>query len=195
MDIIRAFIHYNNNLVIYVSGLYGLDEAKKLAVKLKINFIDINDYFLKINNSYDKNPFSYKQLYIDKINYDIKELAKTGLIIYGFPIIDNSLIVPINFNIHIYVTNNHYVNYWKSKYPSFDENMLNREYNMYVRPYYTKLTKNLKFCKTINTNKLNQEKLFDDLYNILLDTTIKQIKKWFIKKMEKNEKKHRELNN
>ena len=189
MDIVRAFIHYNGNLLIYVSGLYGIDQAKKLAKKFKINFININDYFLKINNTYDKNPFSYKQLYIDKINADIKELVKTGLVIYGFPVIDYSLATPIDFNIHIFITIQHYIDYCKNKYPSIEDNTIQREYNVYIKPYYNKLIKNIRFAKSINTNKLDKEKISDDLFNILWDVSIEQIKKWLLKRMEKIEKK------
>ena len=193
MDIIRAFIHYNGSLLIYISGLYGIEEAQKLAHKFRINFIDINDYFLKINNGYDKNPFSYKQLYIDKINADIKELVKTGLIIYGFPILDNSLAVKVNFHIHVYITSQQYIDYWKNKYPSFDNDALQTEYTKHVKPYYTNLVKNLRIDKFIKTNKFDKDKLFEEMYDNLWDISIKMIKKWFIKTMDKNEKKYKLL--
>ncbi len=207
MNILDAYIKYNKQLIIFISGLSGSNKSKiaqNLANEFKINFINTRDYLNK--NIYDEkelpngkkiriyNEFKWSEI-LDKIN----ELKGQGIIVSGeyFPI-DKLNEIYVDLHLHIKLTKQNIIkkrlNYIKmlndnEKKSYNDDDTETLIVNQILYPYYLDILQKSHINKFINANEyieLNEdeynEKVTDKIFNIVIENIIENLKS---KKLDK----------
>ncbi len=207
MNILDAYIKYNKQLIIFISGLSGSNKSKiaqNLANEFKINFINTRDYLNK--DIYDEkelpngkkiriyNEFKWSEI-LDKIN----ELKGQGIIVSGeyFPI-DKLNEIYVDLHLHIKLTKQNIIkkrlNYIKmlndnEKKSYNDDDTETLIVNQILYPYYLDILQKSHINKFINANEyieLNEdeynEKVTDKIFNIVIENIIENLKS---KKLDK----------
>lgn len=212
LNIVEAFIKFNRQLIIFISGLSGsgkTSQAEKLSKDLKIRVIYVRDYYknykdreiylsenttnnqhvnsdnvtdldttldIKLsNNKLVKNQYSTKLIDKDKLNEDINNFKKNGLIISGFPLPKDTIDSNIDLHIHISINQTTYIQYQEKKKNPLNSQDIELKYQQVIKPFYKNIIKDLQINKFLNSKKfVSKEQLYDEIW----DTSIDYIKKW-----------------
>jgi uridine kinase len=199
VNIIEAYLKYNNQLVVLISGLSGSNKSKigqNLAKELKLEFINTRDY---INN--DKfeevelpnqekvkiyNNYKWDEL-IEKINKD----KKKGVLVCGeyFPK-DKLNDLFIDLHLHIKLSKQNIIKKRLEYIDSLDEDK-KKNYkdndtevliiNQIIYPYYLDMLQKSHINKFINANEYFEsddfnDKVTDKLFEEIINTIVHNLK-------------------
>lgn len=202
INIVEAFIKFNNQLVILISGISGSGIshlAKNMSKDLNIPSVSYAKYCIK---NYDKKvslPNNTEVINWDSddvidwpnFNKEIEDKKKTGVIAYSqaFPTkrLDKNLSVDFHINIklskqNLFTRRQKYIQEHKDEckdlYGRSDEFLI---FNRLTYPYYLESVQNGKITKFINANEFSQDSELDydeKLANLAFDYIINMINKW-----------------
>jgi len=206
MNVIEAYIKFQNRLVIFISGLSGCKKTQltqKLANNLNINHIDQSKYY-KSEEEYNKtytlpdgtdiiNWNTDDAIDWDKLNNDIKKIMESnkgtmkGLIVSGFSLPEDKLLIIPDYHIHLSISKQKCLNLRinnlmkqkeknPSKYENIDETIEKLEMNQLIFPYYLEVVKRSKINKFINITELKEQKIYD----LVFDTIIEFVQKFLL---------------
>lgn len=180
MDIVRAFIKNNDQLLIFITGYSGSGKtvhAEELSKDYKIKILYIKDY--RKTDPEIHNKYATELIDIDRLNSDIEKYIKEGLIVSGFPIDTKIINHKINIYINLSINMSKYIeNQLKSD--NVDRENIEKNYNI-IAPLYNKLIKETKVNKFINVSKFESDgevydHLFDSINNIIENNLYKDRK-------------------
>jgi uridine kinase len=194
MNIIEKYIENKKSLIILISGFSGSGKTvigKSLAKDLKLDFVNLNDFYKDDFKEYKKvgdlsvivwdSPDSIDW---DKFNDNIKEIKNKGVVISGFAFPESKLKFHVDFHVHLKISKDdlikNRVDYNSERVDSKLEEIKDltpeiekRILNAISFPLYLELLKQSKFTKTIN---IEYGKLKDS-YNDVFDYIIESVKK------------------
>lgn len=193
MNIIEKYIKDKKSLTILISGFSGSGKtviAKSLAKDLKVEFINLNDYY-KIDYSNNKiigdltvvTWDSPDAVDWDKFNNKINSINKMGVVISGFAFPEQNLKFNVDFHIHLKISKDDLIKnraeYMSEKKDSNLDNLDNannltpeiekRILNAISFPIYIELLKESKFTKTINVQYGELKKAYDETFDYIIN--------------------------
>jgi uridine kinase len=183
MNIIDAYKNKFGNFIVLISGLSGTGKtkvAKTLATELNLKFINLSNYYdvdkLKEielpNNIKVKNWFSTDIINWNKLNEDINAM-KEGVIVTGIGFPEEKINEKQLIHIHIKIPKEDLLKKradFKKEHKTEDIDKETEKIIMekYTYPFYEKITKEGRINKFINIKEMSEEKILDDVFNILM---------------------------
>jgi uridine kinase len=185
MNIVEAYIKFNKQLLILISGLPGCGKtslAKNISTDFKIKMIDQFDYYKKnwkeevilSNNTIINNIYTDSAINWEEFNKDINLYKKDGLVVMGFSLTESNIKSRHDYHIHLNISKQLCLEKREAQMEKYsDEILLDPEteklkFNKLVYPYYLESTKNSKINKFININSLSNEKIHDEAFDVLI---------------------------
>jgi uridine kinase len=201
MNIIEKYIENKKSLIILISGFSGSGKTvigKSLAKDLKLDFVNLNDFYKDDFKEYKQvgnlNVIAWDSpdaINWDKFNKYVDEKIKkvngetnSGLVISGFAFPESKLKIHVDFHVHLKISKDDLIKNRqdftservdsklegiKDLTPEIEKRIL----NAISFPIYLEMLKQSKFTKTIN---IEYGKL-KDAYNDVFDYIIESIKK------------------
>jgi len=187
MNVVEAYIKNNKKLLIFISGLHpgsGKSEiSKNINRDFKINCINQKDYISKNYKNKVKLPNGKEVINYDsddsidwdKFNKDIKKLQKKGLVVNGMSFNKDKIKVKPDFHIHLSISKKNNLLKRKEliendkKYSNMDYDEIKLVMNQLTYPYYLETLNKSNINKFINTNKYNQEQVYDQVFDSLME--------------------------
>ena len=194
ITVIDAYIKFNKQLLVFISGLSpgsGKSSlAKKLSQDFNIKLIDQSNYYIKNYSDKKELPGGKKFVNWDSdnsidwisFNQDIEENMSTGLIISGFALVTDKINYTPDVHIHLSVSKKNNIerrtsflqkHKYKDKYSELDENTVKLIMNQFSYPYYLDTVKRSTINKFLNTNKLNKNDLYNMTFDIIMEFVFK----------------------
>lgn len=198
MNIVEAYIKFNGQLLIFISGLPGcgkLKLAKNISKDFKLKIIDQYEYYkkdydvtatlpdgTKIINWYTDDAVDW-----DKFNDDINKYKKDGLIVIGVSLIENTITSKPDYHFHLNISKQlciekrkEFLQEHKDKYEE-DYKVVNTpieklKMNQLIFPYYLESIKKSKINKFININEMTDQQVYDMAFDVLIDMIKKYLK-------------------
>lgn len=188
MNIIDAYIKFNGELIIILSGLSGSHKtsiAKSIEKDFKLHLINIEKYtnanynkIVQLNNGIklidwdDIESFDW-----DKINEEINKYKKTGIILCGPYFPDQTIKSKVNFHIQLKVQKQNlidkryeYVKNHPEKFnisQPFDQQLIANIINQVTYPHFLSYGQNSKIDKYINSKDLTENQIYDEVADFL----------------------------
>lgn len=189
MNILEAFLLFNNHLIIIISGLPGCHKssfAKKLANEFNFYFINQSDYYKKDFNNIVSLPdgSTFNNYSTDdaidwyKFNNDINNNKNKGVVISGFSFPSNLLKFETNLHIHLGITKSKCFESIESQLIKNNQNVVNEKlkFNKFVYPYYLSLKNRSSIDKFFFVDDID----YDNFYNILWSYIIDYVNSFII---------------
>lgn len=204
MNIVEAYIKFNQQLLILISGLPEcgkLSLGKKISRDFKIKLINQFQYYKK---DYDKTIklqdgtaiidwYTDDSLDWNRFNEDINKYKKNGLVVVGFSMPDDKIKSQVDFHIHLTISKHACIEKRKlflkeneeSHKEEFDligsqtEKLI---MNQLIYPYYLESIKKSTINKFINLNNKDDEQAYDETFDYLIN----QIEGYLYKGQKKN---------
>ena len=190
MNIIDAYIKFKGQLLIYISGLPGcgkLELGKNISRDFKLDLINQRDYYIQ---DYDEkvalpdgtevvNWCTDKAIDWDKLNADLIEKKKTGVVVVGISFPDTKLEVDADYHIHLNISKQVCAERRK-EFLEKNKEEYSKEYelmgtpteklvmNQLIFPYYLEAIKKAKVNKFININELSDDQVYDNAFDVLI---------------------------
>jgi len=195
MNIVEVYGKYNSQLIILISGLSGTGKSKiskNIASKFNLTIMNMenyckkeNDIIVELYNGLKITDWDHVDAYDwDKFNKDIIELnnkkTTNGIIVCGKMFVTDKLKFKPNFHIHINISKKKLVDYrhefmekHPEKYPDSDK-ILNTPNELLIInkiefPHYIEYMKLSKIDKFVDGNTLNEQQLYEEINNYLID--------------------------
>ena len=191
MNIVEAYIKFNGQLIILVSGLSGCGKlalAKNIARDLKIKLLDQHNYYKKDYNVVTSLPDGTKiinwytddAVEWDKFNDDVNKLKQEGIVVVGMSFSGTKLNFEPDYHIHLNISKqlclekrkeflekhkDEYVDEYKVINTPTEKLIMNQ----FIFPYDLESTKNSKVNKFININELSDDQVYDVVFDVLKD--------------------------
>ena len=196
-NIIDAYLKYNKQFIIIISGLSGSNKSKicqKIATIINFMYLNTRDYIQK--DKYEEKELSNKKTVKLWYNYNWDEIIKKinenknkGIIICGeyFPSDKlNNLYIDQHYHIKLSRQNLikkrleyiHNSNNKEKKEEFYDDETENLIINQATYPYYLDIIQKTKINKFINVNEmieLDENEYLDKIVNIIIDNIIEYI--------------------
>jgi cytidylate kinase len=190
MNIIEAYIKFRGGLIILVSGLSGCGKsilAKKISHDFGLKYIKESDYYKTDYTVETVLPDGIKMINIhtddaidwDKLNKDLENLRKDGVIISGTAFPQDLIKAPIDYHIHLAISKQRciekrrdYLEKHKEKYP--EEYALlgtateKLKMNQMIYPYYLQSKERATIDLTIQGTEIDDEQIYDQAFNELI---------------------------
>ena len=183
-NIVEAYIEFNKQLIILISGLPGCGKvtvAKKVSDLFKLSFLDEIDYFKKDNNEKVKlsdgkiekdvtNWYTDNAINWDKLNEDVTNLKSNGIVLSGISFPADKITFKPDYHLHLNISKQQCID----KRLKFLERYTDTEFmektvmNQLIYPYYIDVTKRSKINKFVNINDIDDEKVFDNVFTVLI---------------------------
>lgn len=191
MNIVEAYIKFNGQLIIIISGLSGCGK-RKLAEYISDDFnikllkqsnFKIKDYDenielksgRKVVNWYTNDAYDWNAL-----NEAINENKNKGVIIEGMSFPKDKLNFMTDIHLHLSISKQNcyekkkiLIEKQKDKYPKRYEDLesghIKLKFNQIILPYYFNSLKESVITKFINGNDLSDEKIYDSAFDIIIE--------------------------
>lgn len=202
MNIVEAYIKFNGQLVILISGLSGCGKTsvgKKIAHTFNIELIDQYKYYKEDYNNKITLPdgteiinyYTDDAVDWDKLNNDINKVKSSGVVVVGFAFPTDKITTKVDYHIHLSISKKEclerrrqYVESHKNKLPEeaaeIGTLLEKLKMNQLIYPYYLDTNKRSKINKFINLASLTDENVFDIVFDLIIDH-INQYIDWFNK--------------
>lgn len=183
-NVVDAYKEFNGQLIILISGLSGSGKTalgKNISHDFKIKLIDMNDFYKENFDEKIKLPNNKTVVNYDtdnavnwtKINKEINDFKKDGVVVIGNVFPTDKLQFKTDFHVHLKITKqelkNKRLNYIeKHKNKGFDVETESLRINMYTYPYYLETMKRMKFTKFIDVTELSNDAIYDDIFDVLI---------------------------
>ena len=195
MNIIDAYIKYNNQLIFILSGFSGTKKshiAELLSHDTKLKLLSLKNYYIKekgekIKLPNDKEVTSYDNIDVidwDKLVDDIKKYKNKGIILEGEFFPSNKLEnLQIDHHLHIKLSKQNLlkkrIEFNKNKDKNFDEQTEILLMNQITYPFYLDIIQKSHINKFINGNEIieqyKEDEYVDKMYDLVFDIFIKFI--------------------
>lgn len=196
MNIIEKYIEDKKSLVILISGFSGSGKTvigKSLAKDLKLEFINLNDFYKEkytdskqVGNLTVITWDSPNAIDWDKFNDKINEYIMKGVVISGFAFPENKLKFNVDYHIHLKISKDDLIkiraDYISEKkdskledYKDMNPEIEKRILNAISFPIYLEMLKESKFTKPINVQYGKLKEAYDDTYNYIKESIEKII--------------------
>lgn len=192
MNIVDAFIHFNKQLLILISGISGCGKLAlglSIAEDFKIKLIDQHNYYkkeynvkYKLSNGVDVvNWYSDDAIDWELLNKDINKYKKTGLVVVGMSFPSDLIKSRPDYHIHLNISKQDCIDRRKKIIEKKKENIDQQNdtiandpllMNQLIYPYYLESSKKMTINKFIKTTSINDS----DIYDVVFDTLIGYIK-------------------
>ena len=189
MNVVEAYIKFNKQFIIFISGLSpGSGKtlvAKNIKKDLGFKMLNQINYYKKDYNNKIKLPNDKEIINWDSdesidwisFNKDIKKNKSKGLIICGFSFPKDKMTEKADFHIHLSISKKNNLEKRKEmtknndKYSHLDFNTIKLIMNQLTYPYYLDTLNRSNINKFINTNKYNK----NEIYNLVFDSLMEFI--------------------
>ena len=184
-NIVEAYIEFNGQLIILVSGLPGcgkLTLANNISRDLKIKLLEQDNYFKKDYNDkievkVENDTIEIINWYTDdaidweKFNKDIDLYKDKGVVVSGFSLPIDKIINKIDFHIHLNISKQLCLErrvkcseqYKKSDI--VDKVIMNK----FIYPYYIEARDKSKIDKYLNITNLNDDQVYDTVFDLIIE--------------------------
>jgi adenylate kinase family enzyme len=191
MNIVEAYIKFNGQLVVLISGLPGCGKTglgKSVARDFKIKLIDQYNYYKKDydnkttlpDNTTIVNWYTDDAIDWDKFNEDINAEKKSGVVVIGVSLPEDKLSFHPDTHIHLKISKQQclekrkvYLENNKDEYPEEYELLHTPaeklKMNLLIFPYYLETIKKEKINKFININEIEDDKIYDEVFDYLIN--------------------------
>ena len=191
MNIVEAYIKFNGQLVVLISGLPGCGKTglgKSVARDFKIKLIDQYSYYKKDydnkttlpDNTTIVNWYTDDAIDWDKFNEDINAEKKSGVVVIGVSLPEDKLSFHPDTHIHLKISKQQclekrkvYLENNKDEYPEEYELLHTPaeklKMNLLIFPYYLETIKKEKINKFININEIEDDKIYDEVFDYLIN--------------------------
>jgi len=194
MNIIEKYIEDKKSLVILISGFSGSGKTvigKSLAKDLKLDFVNLNDFykddFKEYKNVGNLSVIAWdspEAIDWDKFNEKVNDKINKGLVISGFAFPESKLKFNVDFHVHLKISKDDLIKNRQDYISERNDSKLGdikdltpeiekRILNAISFPIYLEMLKQSKFTKSIS---IEYGKL-KDAYNVTFDYIIDSIKK------------------
>jgi len=191
MTVVEAYIKFNKQLVILVSGLSGCHKnkvAKKIAELFKIKYVNLRDFLkedynekVELSNGVKVTDWNNINAYDwDKFNAKIEEFKSNGVVISGTIFPDNKLDVTVDNHINIKISKRKYIES-RHKYLTDNKETNNELFkligtptellivNKLIYPNYLTYVRESVINKFINGNEITEDEIFDIMFDYLIE--------------------------
>ena len=193
MNIIEKYIDNKKSLIILISGFSGSGKtiiAKSLAKDLKIEFLNLNDYYkddyketVKVGDLDIIKWDSPDSIDWDKFNEKVDKEKDKGIVISGFAFPELKLKFHIDYHIHLKISKDDLIKNRQEYNSEREDSKLNdltpdiekRILNTISFPIYLEMTKESKFTKIINVQYGELKKAYDETFDYIINSVKKVI--------------------
>jgi hypothetical protein len=192
MNIVEAYIKFKGQLVIFISGMSGcgkIDVGKFVSRDFKIGLLEQQNYYKEnygnqvtlpsgesVTNYSTDEAFDW-----DKLNADIESRKKDGVVVVGVALVSDKITTVPDFHIHLAISKKAclerrkiYVEQNKDKYPeeykSIESGSDRLKMNQLIFPYYLEVVKRQKIDKYISIEGKDDNPIYDEVYNYLIES-------------------------
>lgn len=195
MNILQAYLKYNSQLIIAISGMVGCGKntiGSTIAKLLNINCINQYNYIdlkkvdetpkIIINNIELNNIYNDDIIDWEKFNNDINNEKANGLIIVIYTLPDDKIHFTVDYHIHLKMSKalcierrSQFLEKHKDeKEFKEDYNIIGTEtekiiLNKYIYPYYSNSLEKMKINKFININELSHDQIIDTIWDTIIN--------------------------
>jgi cytidylate kinase len=191
MNVVEAYIKFKGHLVIFLSGMSGCGKtsiAKKLAQQFKITFLDQFSYY---KTDYNKkitlpdgteiiNWHTDDAIDWDKLNKDISNNSKKGVIVSGFAFPIDKIKIDPDIHVHLSISKKicmekrrKFLEKNKDKFSDEQKiigtNTEKLKMNQIIFPYYLDTLKRMKVHKFINIHDLDNKQIYSEKFDYLIE--------------------------
>lgn len=198
MNIVEAYLKFNKQLIILISGLSGSNKSQLAGFierDFKIKAINIDDFTIKdfekmvevidgvkINDWDDIDSVDWAQ-----INKNVEKYKETGVVLYGSYITSDKITFEPDFHIHVKISKQNLIDArrtfiknnpdkCKELIKFVDTPTEHAIINRIVFPHYQKYLEQSKIDKYINGNELNIDEMYDAATNFLFNKINEKLK-------------------
>jgi uridine kinase len=207
MNILEAYIKFNEQLIILISGFQGSGKGKladQIKSLFKIDIINTNKYFIenynktvKLNDGTEVVDWDdIESINWKRLNKDINNKKKEGIIIVGFAFPTDKLEFSPDFHLHVKISKQNLIerrHEYIEQHPDTKLKELNDSHidlmilNQITFPHYINYNEKSKINKFLNANEHTSEELFDISYEYMIEEIQKFINE-YNKKITENKK-------
>jgi hypothetical protein len=204
MNVIEAFIKYNKQFIILLSGFSGSGKtllARNIQRDFKLEFINLNNYYKEDYNKVVDLGYGIKvidwddpdAIDWDKFNEKVNLLKDKGLVCCGFGFPSDRLKFEANFHIRIDIPKNKLIEMRQKYLDENQDNKLNEIkdtrteiliLNKLSYPHHEKIKTNSKYTfkySLFNEQEFDLDKIpqktYDDIFNYLINNIEKNLYK------------------
>ena len=183
-NIVDAYKEFNGQLIILISGLSGSGKSelgKDICRDFKIKCLDLRKFYnekfdVKVKLSNEKIVVNYDNddaINWSKLSDEVNKMKKDGVLVVGnvFPI--EKLEFKTDFHIHLKISKQEikqkildYIDKHKEK--NFDAETETLRFNTITYPYYLDSLKRMKMTKFMDVTGFTNDKIYDDVFDILI---------------------------
>jgi uridine kinase len=198
MNIVEAYLKFNKQLIILISGLSGSNKsqlAKFIERDFKLKAINTNDYSIKdfekmvevidgvkINDWDDIDSVDWLN-----INKDVEKYKEKGVVLYGSYITSDKITFNPDFHIHVKISKQNLIDARRTFIKNnpdkckelirfVDTPTEHAIINRIVFPHYQKYLEQSKIDKYINANELGIDEVYDAASNFLFNKINERLK-------------------
>ena len=200
INIVEAYMLYNKQLVIFISGLSGCGKtkiAKKISDNFKIYFQEVINYTKK---NYDDtvtlpdgtkiiNLYTDDAIDWDKLNKYIDKVKHNGVVISGMSFPKDKIKAHVDYHIHLPISKKNcldkrrmylekHKDKYKDEYETINTPLEKLKMNQLIFPYYKKsvdVDYIVKINKFVSVNNITDKQVWDIVWDILINHKIKQL--------------------
>lgn len=190
MNIIEAYIKFNGQLIILISGLSGSGKsklAKMFAKDFKLKLINVNKYYkkdyTKTINIGDLSVIDWDDadaIDWDRLNKDINESKNDGVIVSGIMFPEENIKFTSDIHFHVKISKKNLMEKRKEfaeknkddkpfLYKLNDSEMEQQIFNKITFPHYFKYLEQSKITKFLNLNESTIEELYDESFDFAIN--------------------------
>ena len=189
MNILEAYIKFNEQLIILISGFQGSGKGKladQIKSLFKIDIINTNNYYIK---NYNKTVKLHDGTEIvdwdnidsidwERLNRNINNKKKEGIIIVGFAFPTEKLDFSPDFHLHVKISKQNLIerrHEYIEQHPDTKLKELKDSHidlmilNQITFPHYISYNEKSKINKFLNANENTSEQLFDISYDYMIE--------------------------
>lgn len=190
MNIVEAYVKFNNGMIIIISGLSGSGKTKVASYiekDLKIKKIDLDDYCkeenhitVKLPNDITVEDWDHIDVYDwKKFNEDVEKYKNRGVVLCGAYFPSDKITSNVDFHIHIKISKQQiiekrteYIKKYPDKCPTLkehlDSNIVKLLINTVTYPHYIEYRNKSKIDLWISADELTTEKIYDNVFDFLM---------------------------
>lgn len=206
MNIVEAYIEFNGQLVIFISGINGCRKtplAKNIARDFKIKMLNQYNYY---KNGYDKkvtladgtevvNWYSDDAIDWKEFNEDIDRFRTTGVIVTGMSFPPEKMKVKSDFHVHLKISKQECINL-RRNFLEENKEKFRKEYeligtqteklimNQIIYSYNIESIKKMKIDKFVSVDDMDDDKIYDVVFDDIVQYIQNYLKNYNKQKSE-----------
>lgn len=191
MNIVQAYLLYNNKFIMLVSGISGCGKtnlAKNFAKNLNFTLLEQQNYY---KEGWDKtevlgdgsqviNYHSDDAIDWDKLNKAVEDASSKGVILTGSALPEDKLTFTPDIHMHVNISKQgclekrkqfleKHKEEYKDDYEAIGTPKEKLKMNKLIFPYYLEVTKRSKINKFFNLNKNSSEEVWNEAWDYVIN--------------------------